>query len=369
MNKRLISIIRKEFIHILRDPRSLMITILMPLLMIILFGNAVQLDIKEIKFGVIDQSNTQKSRELINNFIYSGYFTRMDIPQKRSEIDNLFKQREIKAVLIIPTDFATSLKTKSQTKVQMIVDGSNSNTASVVINYTKMIIQTFSAKLNIQIMNSPISIQPRVWYNPEMESVNFVLPGLIAVILMMISALLTSVTIAREKETGTMEQILVSPINPLEIVLGKVVPYVLIAFFDGALVVIAARYIFAVPINGSILLLALMSFFYLYACLSLGVFISTKANSQLIAMMVALVITMLPSILLSGFIFPIKSMPYVLRLITYIVPARYFLIIIRGIIMKGIGIQYLYVQVLFLFLLGTFLLILSTKNFKQNWIK
>jgi len=337
MNKRLISIIRKEFIHIIRDSRSLAIVILMPILMIILYGNAVRLDIKEIKFGVIDYDNSQKSRELIDKFIYSGYFKLVPIPQDRGEIQNIFKNRRVKSVLIVPTNFSKDLLTKSSIPVQVIVDGSNSNTASVIINYTKMILTTYSLTSNFKVLKLPLFVEARIWYNPELKSVNFIVPGLIAIILMMICALLTSVTIAREKETGTMEQILVSPIKPFEIVLGKVIPYVFIAFIDGAIVMIMARFGFDVPIKGNIVLLAFFSLFYLYASLSIGLFISTQAKSQLVAMMVALLATILPSVLLSGFIFPIRSMPVFLKVITYLVPAKYFLIIIRGIVSKGIG--------------------------------
>jgi len=366
MNKRFNSIVRKEFIHILRDPRSLMITFLMPLLMIFLFGNAVELDIKEINFGVIDQDNSQKSRELIEKFVNSGYFELKPITQDRGRIHELFKQRYVKAVLIIPVDYAKNILIKQRTNVQVIVDGSNSNTSSVIVNYVKMILASISNEINMQTIDVPVNIESRVWYNPDLESANFVVPGLIAIIMMMICALLTSITIVREKETGTMEQILVSPIKPYEIVFGKVLPYVIIAFFDGVIVLVAARFGFGVPINGSILLLALLSLFYLYASLSIGVFISTQAKSQLVAMMAALVITVLPSVMLSGFIFPIRSMPFALRVITYLVPAKYFLVIIRGIVIKGIGFQYLWTQTLFLFVLGTFLLGVSTKRFKTK---
>jgi ABC-2 type transport system permease protein len=366
MNKRFIAIMRKEFIHIVRDPRSLLITFIMPMLMIFLFGYAVELDIKDIPFGVIDQDNSQASRELIEKFVNSGYFSLVPIEQNRDVIHDLFKQREIKAVLVIPMDFSNDLQTKSSIPVQVIVDGSNSNTASVIINYTKMIIASMSTEINVQSINMPVEIESRVWYNPDMESANFVVPGLVAIIMMMICALLTSITIVREKETGTMEQILVSPIKPYEVVFGKVLPYVIIAFFDGALILLAARIGFGVPIQGSVLLLALLSFVYLYASLSIGVFLSTQLKTQLVAMMAALVITILPSVMLSGFIFPIRSMPVVLRGFTYLVPAKYFLVIIRGIVLKGVGFQYFWTQTAFLFLMGTFLLAISTRKFNTK---
>ena len=366
MNKRFFSIARKEFIHIIRDPRSLMITFLMPLIMIFLFGNAVKLDIREIHLGVIDQDNSDNSREYIEKYVTSGYFKLRPVPQDRRDAHTLFLRRDVKAVLIIPSGFSSDLERSMTSYVEVIIDGTDSNAASVIINYVKMITASYSSELNAQISRMPVEIEARVWYNPDMDSAIFIVPGLVAIIMMMICALLTSITIVREKETGTLEQILVSPVRPHEIILAKVLPYVLIAFFDGALVILAARIGFGVPIQGNVLLLALLALFYLYASLSIGVFISTRAKSQLVALMSALVITILPSVLLSGFIFPIRSMPLVLRAVTYIVPARYFLVIIRGIVIKGIGLQYLLSQTAFLFVLGTALLVSSTRKFKAR---
>jgi len=366
MNKRFLAIIRNEFIHIFRDPRSLMITIAMPLLMIFIYGNAIKLDIKQISLGVSDHNQTSYSRDFIEKFAQSGYFELIARPKNREEIEHLFQKQAIKVAIVIPTDFSESIHTKMKTTIQVLVDGSNSNTANVIVNYIKIILATYSFEMNVHYIQPPLTTEPRIWYNPDLDSANFILPGLVAVILMMISALLTSITIAREKETGTMEQILVSPIQPMEIILGKVLPYVFIAFFDGALVVITAKFGFGISINGSLILLSLLSFIYLYAALSIGVFISTLVKTQQLALMIALLATILPSVLLSGFIFPIRSMPIVLRAISYIIPAKYFLIIIRAIILKGSGFLHLWPQVIFLFLLGSFLLLISTARFKTR---
>jgi len=366
MNKRFLAIIRKELIHIVRDYRSLFITIVMPLLMVIIYGNAIKLDIKEIPLGVIDYNRTHFSRQLIDKFIQSGYFKLAAFPDQQGEIEHLFKRREIKVALVIPADFSRDIHTNAHTQIQCIIDGSNSNTATVINNYVKVILTQYSMELNSQIAKLAIQIESRVWYNPDLDSAHFIIPGLVAVILMMICALLTSITIAKEKETGTMEQILVSPIKPLEIIFGKVLPYVIISFIDGALILIAARFGFGIPIKGSILLLALLSLVYVYAALSIGVFISTRVKTQQIAMMVALLITILPSIMLSGFIFPIASMPLVLKIISYIVPAKYFLVIIRGIVLKDATFSVLWIQTLFLFMLGSILLLSSTAKFKTK---
>lgn len=366
MNKRFIAIIRKEFIHIIRDPRTLVITVVMPLIMIYIFGSAIKLDISNIEIAVMDLDKTAYSRELISEFTNSEYFTIQQYIESRKEIEPLFKTRKAKAVLIIPVDYAEKLHTSPNIKIQAIIDGSNSNTGIVVSNYVNMILATYSAERNARKVEQPINLTSRVWYNPDLESAYFIVPALVAVILMMISALLTSITIAREKETGTMEQILVSPIRPMEIIYGKVMPYVIIAFLDGAIVLLAARLAFGIKITGSLLVLALLSLVYLYTALSLGVFISTRVKTQQVAMMIALVVTILPSILLSGFIFPIRSMPLFLRILSYIVPARYFLIIIRGIVLKGLTFHNLLPQTLFLFILGSLLLLISAKRFNTK---
>ena len=366
MNTRFAAIFRKEFRHIFRDPRSLMIAILMPILMIFIYGHAIKFDIKNIMLGINDQDKSSFSRELIEKFSSSCYFIIAAYPENRDEIENLFKQRKIKAAIVIPYDFSKSIKKNMNTKIQVIIDGSDSNTATVVMNYISIIMANISLDLNLQFVHPPISTESRVWYNPNLESANFIIPGLVAIILMMICALMTSITIAREKETGTLEQILVSPIRPFEITFGKVLPYVIIAFFDGALIVLAAKIMFGIPIAGSLIQLTLLSIVYLYASLSIGVFISTRVKTQQVAMMIALLATILPSLLLSGFIFPIRSMPWLLRMISNVVPAKYYLDIIRGIILKGIGFTLLWQQTLFLFILGTMLLLISVARFKTK---
>jgi len=366
MNSRFSAIFRKEFRHIFRDPRSLMIAVIMPILMIFIYGHAIKFDIKNIKLGINDQTRTRVSRELIQKFEKSGYFIVVAYPENRNEVENLFQKRKIKAAIVIPYDFSKRIKNEFRTKIQVLIDGSDSNTATVIMNYISIIMANVSADMNFKIVRTPINSESRVWYNPDLESINFVVPGLVAIILMMICALMTSITIAREKEIGTLEQILVSPIRPSEIIFGKVLPYVIIAFIDGALIVLAAKILFKIPIVGSLMQLTLLSIFYLYASLSIGVFISTRVKTQQVAMMGALVATILPSLLLSGFIFPIRSMPWLLRIISNLVPAKYYLDIIRGVILKGIGFTYLWHNTLFLVILGTLLLLISVARFKTK---
>ncbi|MFZ5518855.1 MAG: ABC transporter permease [Candidatus Zhuqueibacterota bacterium] len=366
MRKRVFAIIKKEFRHIFRDTRSLLLAFLMPVMMIFLYGHAIKIDIKNINIGINDPDRSSASRELIANFSRSGYFTIVAYPNTTDEIEDLFLKRKIKAAIVFPQDFLSSISINQRTQVQVLIDGSDANTATIVMNYVEIILASYSQGLNNSAMRAPILIEPRVWYNPDLESGHFIVPGLVAVILMMICALMTSVTIAREKETGTMEQLLVSPIRPVEIIFGKVFPYIIIAFLDGAVVVAAAKLMFNVAIQGSLLMLVLLSIFYLYASLAIGVFISTRVKTQQVAMMGSLIITILPSLILSGFVFPIRSMPVVLKVLSYVVPAKYYINIIRGIILKGIGATYLWPNTIFLFALGTLLLMVSVARFKTS---
>jgi ABC-2 type transport system permease protein len=366
MKKRILAIIRKEVIHILRDSRSLAIIFILPLLMVTLFGYCITFNVRNINIGVIDHDRSQASRDLIDVFKQSSIFSIKANPANRNEIEDLMMHRLVDAVLIIPFGYSKSLNTKLRTKVQILIDGTNANKASIVSNYVQSVIIDKSVNLNTKSVKIPVDIRTRIWYNPDLESTSYIVPGLIAVLMMMLCAMLTSITIAREKETGTMEELLVSPVCAKEIILGKVVPYIILAFILTVMVLILSKLIFQVPFRGRIVTFAGFSLVYLFASLSLGVLISSKVRSQQVAMMMALVGTLLPSILLSGFMFPIASMPRFLRLLSYLIPARYFLTIIRGVMLKGIGLKLLYPQGIILFVFGTLLLLISIKNFKTS---
>lgn len=362
----MIAIVQKEFLHIIRDPRSLVIAFLLPIILVLLYGYVITFDIRQIPIGIFDQDGTPESRQLIENLVSSDYFKITAYLQSRDEIEPALMNRKFLAVMIIPQHFARSLKTEPQTEVQFIIDGANSRTATIAMNYAKSFLISQSLEMNSLIMNPPIELRPRVWFNPDMKSAHFIVPGLVAVFMMLICALLTSITITRERETGTMEQLLVSAIRPYEIIFGKIIPYVILALVDAVLVVICAKIIFGVPFRGNPLLLLLFSVCYVYAGLSIGVFISARAKTQQTAMVLAQLTTTLPAIMLSGFIFPISSLPIVLQAISFLVPAKYFLIIIRGIMLKGIGFSYFYLPAIFLILFGTVLLLVSINRFKTN---
>ncbi|MBN2093295.1 ABC transporter permease [candidate division KSB1 bacterium] len=366
MKSRIIPIVRKEFIHIIRDPRSLTIILFLPIFMILIFGYAFNADLKNIKMGVIDYSQSAKSRMLIEKFTSSGYFVLVDYYQKLEEIESQIKERNLQMALIIPRDYAESIQKNFTTRIQVLIDGSNSQSATIIKNYISLITVDVSAELSFVELQMPLDIRINIWYNPELKTIYFFVPGIIAMILIMISALLTCIAIAKEKEMGTLEQILVSPIKATEIVIGKVLPYILLAFLDGLFIILVGVLWFGVPFRGSVILLLALAIVYIYASLSYGLLISTVAPSLRVAMLITLATTVMPSMLLSGFIFPIESMPTILQAITYIVPAKYFLIISRGIILKGIGIQYLWEQVLFLVIMGTIFLAISAKRFKPR---
>jgi ABC-2 type transport system permease protein len=365
MKSRLGSIVRKEFIHILRDPRTLLIIFVYPVIMIILYGYAITFDIRDIRLGVLDQDRTPESREFVRNLTSSDYFRIAEILPNRDRIEDAFLNRTIRAAVILPKGFAEAAGGYGGVSVQLVVDGSNANSATVAVNYLKTFVVSQSLASS-GIRQAVVSLEPRVWYNPDLKSAPFIVPGLVAVIMMMICALLTSVTIAREWETGTMEQILVSPIRAVEVIIGKVSPYILLALVDSVLVVGISILVFGVPFRGSPILLFLLSILYVYAALGIGVLISSFARTQQIALMAAMLATMLPSFLLSGFIFPIRSMPVWLQAVTRIVPARYYLVIIRSIMLKGTGAGPLLWPAAFLIIFGTVLLLLSVKRFRSS---
>lgn len=358
-------ILVKEVRHILRDPRSLVIAVLMPILMTLLYGYAVNLDTENIKLAVIDSDHSMYSRDLADAFFRSGYFVPAGSDASVTEPEKVFERDEAHAVVTLRPGLAKAFRTGAPYDVGLLVDGADANRAAAVSNYASMLIFHFVQRNLTRSGPGPIvSLSQRVLYNPDLDSPDFFVPGLIAVILMMISALLTSVTIVREKETGTMEQLLTAPVTTKQIIAGKVIPYVGLAFIDGILVISFAVFQFHVPFEGSTLFLALFGIVYIVAALSIGILISTVVNTQLVAMMAALMATVLPSVMLSGFIFEIKNMPVALQYLSTIVPARHFIVIIRGIMLKGVGVEVLWQETLILMALTAVLLGVATRRLK-----
>jgi ABC-2 type transport system permease protein len=331
-----LAVIRKEFIQISRDRRTLLIALALPAVMLVLFGYAITLDIKDIPFGVLDYDRSNASADFIQRFQHSNYFRFAGYLKSEEAIKAGLDRGRLKVVFIIPVRYEADLKKNRVPALAMLLDGSNANTASVIISYTNGLL----AK------GLPVAIQPKILYNPTSRSTNFLVPGLLTIIMMALSVLLTALSIVREKELGTLELLRAGPLKPVNFVLGKLLPYALIALADCLLVIIIGRLLFGVPIHGSLLLLVVLTVPFLVACLALGLLFSTLVGSQQVAMYVAFLSSLLPSFLLSGFVFPIASMPKVIQWLTVFVPARYFLVIVRGIFLKGVGLDVLWQPVL-----------------------
>jgi ABC-2 type transport system permease protein len=343
---RLLAISRKELIQLRRDSRSMILAFLLPVVLVILFGYAITWDVSAIPAAVVDQDNTSRSRELIDAFRSSGYFEITDRLDRTGDLDARIDRGDVWLGLVIPPGFASDLDAGRQATVQAIIDGSDANTATIVSGYANAVARSYSARVHLdgRTFRPPVALESRVWYNEELTSRNMIVPGLVAVIMMIIAAMLTSLTIAREWERGTMEQLASTPVRRAEVVLGKLLPYVAIGLIDVVLVSAIGVFLFGVPFRGSAGLLMVLSLAFIIGSLGFGIFISAVARSQLLATQMAMITTFLPAFLLSGFMYSISVMPPVLQTVTYLVPARYFLVVTRGIFLKGVGVEVLAVQ-------------------------
>jgi len=363
--KRFIGFIRKEFYHIFRDRRSLFILFGMPIAQIMLFGFAITNEINNVDIAIYDKSNDYVTHEIINKITASKYFTNKQLIKSEASIESVFKKGSVKAVLVFEKDFAKNLGKEQKATVQIITDATDPNTANTISNYVNSILFKYQKEIN---KNTPISYQiipkTRMLYNPELKSVFMFVPGVMTIILMLVSAMMTSISITREKEIGTMEILLVSPIKPIQVIIGKVFPYIFLSIINAAVIVLLSIFIFKMPVAGSMFLLGFESVLFIINALSLGILISTISETQQTAMMISLMGLMLPVILLSGFIFPISSMPYPLQVISNIIPAKWFIIILKGIMLKGVGLTYLWKETLILVGMTLFFMGLSVKKYK-----
>lgn len=372
--RRTAAVARKESLHILRDPRALGVSIALPLVLLLLFGYALTMDVDHVPFLLWDQSQTPQSRALAARFTGSPYFSLVASVDNYGAVEEAMDHGRALVAVVIPLDYARSVEAGRPAEVQVLADGSDSNTATIALNYAEAIVQGVSRGLRVKLarrmgikpLEPPLDVRARVWFNTDMESMNFIVPGLIAVIMMLIAALLTSLTVAREWETGTMEQLISTPVRGSELVMGKLTPYVAVGALDMVLSVLAGRCLFHVPLRGSLLALAAMSMVYLVGALSMGMLISITAKNQLVASQVAFMATFLPAFLLSGFMFDISNMPAPLRAVTYLVPARYFVALLRGLYLKGVGPADLYGEGLFLLAFSAAMLALALKKFKKK---
>jgi ABC-2 type transport system permease protein len=365
---RLLAIARKEAIQLRRDPRSLALAFMLPLFQLVFFGYAITLDVDDIAIAVLDDDNSAASRALIDSFEAAGYFHVEERLSGYSQVDERLTAGSVTAALVIPPGFQRALASGRPAPIQLAVDGSDANTATIALGYAEAIIAGRSIDIiaDGRDITPPVTADTRIWYNPELRSRNMIVPGLMAVIMSVIAALLTALTIAREWERGTMEQLAATPVHRFEVVLGKLVPYVAIGFVDMAIIILAGTIVFDVPLRGDMLLLALMTLLFLLGALGLGIFISAALKSQVLATQAAMIATFLPAVLLSGFLFDIASMPPVIRAATWIVPARYFIVITRGIFLKDVGIDVLWVQGAAMLAFAVIGLSLATHSFRKE---
>jgi ABC-2 type transport system permease protein len=366
--ERIKQIVIKEFIQVFRDKRMRFFLFVPPLVQLFVFGYVVTLDVSNIPTAILDLDKSYESRELARRLESSGYFTILHTPASVEEVTGLLDRGKVLCVVQINRGFMKDLRKGVPTSVQVIVDGTYSNTALVALNYANTVIARFARDRGPRksaAEGASIDLRVRAWYNPDLKSKNYFVPGVMASIILLVSLMLTSMAVVRERESGTMEQLMVTPIKPIELILGKTIPFAAISFIDMMLVTAVGVFWFEVPIRGSLLLLLLCTAIYLLSVLGTGLFISTVARTQQQALMAAMFFNM-PAILLSGFAFPIENMPAVFQYVTYLNPLRYFLIIIRGVFLKGNGIVILWPQMAALLAIGMIVITLSALRFRKR---
>jgi ABC-2 type transport system permease protein len=363
--KRFAGFVIKEFVHIIRDFRTLLILFALPAVQLLIFGYAVTNELKDIRIAVLDQSRDRFSRDITNKIISSEYFIFDGYLESANDIESRFREGMVKQIIVFEPEFGIRLMREKSADIQLIADASDANTANLVVNYTSAIIQDYMLGLQAE-SGGLLRIQPeiRMMYNESMKGAFMFVPGVMALILMIVSALMTSITITREKEMGTMETLLVSPLRPLQIILGKVTPYIVLSFVNAVTIVVMGYFVFGLPVHGSLVLLLAECLLFISVALALGIFISTMVETQQMAMFFSMMMLMLPTILLSGFIFPVENMPEILQWISYIVPAKYFIVIVKSIMLKGTGLAFIWKETLILIFMMIFFIANSVRRFK-----
>lgn len=357
--------VKKEFLHIFRDKRTLIILFGIPLVQLLLFGYALRNEVKNVSVAVADYAHDEVSRQLTQQIIASPYFTLTHIVHSSAEYEDLLRSGKAKEIIVFEPGFGEKFIDEGKANIQLIADASEPNTAQLVVSYTNAIINNYVQSKSINKDNPAlINIKTRMLYNENMKDAYNFIPGLFAMILMLISAMMTAITITREKENGTMEILLASPLKPIQIILGKVTPYFVLSILTAIMILVIGTQLFGVPIKGSLVLLMVEILLFIFLALSLGIMISSVVDTQIVAMIISGFALMMPTILLSGFIFPIKNMPEILQLFSYIMPPRWFIEINRGIMLKGAGLEILWMQTVIMIAFSTFFMVVSLKKFK-----
>lgn len=371
----ILNFIKKEFLQFKRDPKMFGIILIAPVIQLIFLGYAANLDIERIKLVVYDQDRSVTSRKLINNLTSSGYFIIQDYADNYSSVTEYLDYNKATLALVIPNDFEKNINRKETAKLQAIFDASDGNTASIAAGYFQQAVLQFAQHTTFEMMQrsgftfSPVgnvSAETRIWYNPTLKTRNYMVPGIVGLLLSIVTLLLTSLAVVKEKEIGTMEQLIVTPLKPYQIIIGKLVPFILLGFISIIIVLTAMRFIFDIPVKGSLFFLFLSSFFYILSTLGLGLFVSTISKTQQQAMMIAVFAVMMPMVFLSGFAFPVENMPEIIQYISYVIPLKYFINIIRGVISKGLGFTELWFNALVLLVMGAFIFLLSSLRFQRR---
>lgn len=371
---RFMAVAKKEIVQVLRDTRSLVIVLIMPVILVLLFGYGVNLDLKHLPIYAYDRDGSQQSQDLLKRFQASDYFEIVRLGNKYSDLTRAIDDGHAKMGLVIPWDFSQRLRDGRPTSVQALVDGTDDNTANVLIGYAQAVVQGYSSEIQLDWLRdrgqvaqpAPVTVETRTWYNEDLESSAFIVPGVLALVMSVIGAFLTSLTIAREWERGTMEQLISTPVSPLEIMFGKLVPYFAIGMIDVIVCALIALYWFHVPFRGSFLTLLVSSAMFMIVVLSMGFFISVIAKNQLAASQLALLATFLPAFLLSGFLYAIEQMPVVLQWITRVLPARYYVSVLKKIFLKGSPAALLYADLVPLAIFTFVLALLATHSFHKR---
>ncbi len=373
--KRIIEIIKKEFIQFKRDPKMRAIIFVAPIVQLIFLGYAANMDVEKVHLAIFDQDKSVTSRELTERFSAVEIFNYDYAPQSYEEVTELLDNAKVICAIVIPNNFEKEIQQKRTAEIQLLFDGSDGNTASISAGYIQTVIQNFNkslieknlAKIGMKIKPvNNIVPETRFWYNQELKTRNYMVPAIFGLLLMIITLLLTSLAIVKEKEIGTLEQLIVTPIKPYQLIIGKLVPFIILGMLSIVLALAAMYLVFGIGVRGSIVFLFVSSFIFILSTLGLGLFISTVSKTQQQAMMLVIFVVMMPMVYLSGFAFPIENMPEVIQYITYIIPLRYFITILRGVILKGIGFAELWPQLTILFFMGIAILTMSTLRFKKR---